>query len=147
MTAVDVAGPKRCRHLNADWPRRDTFKDVLLRRAPLHIFSVSHSNLINAGRPVDPHPPTPKQKLFGSTRFTWMTYFYFKTVNFTEWWQVCRYDYSPVCPDKRDVNNVEPSDLKSWKMSSASEDLKNSIKCYSIQEVTTTSQYNRGLLV
>jgi len=45
-----------------------------------------HFNLINAGRPVDsrPPPPTPKEKLFGTTLFTCMTYFDFKTANFAE---------------------------------------------------------------
>jgi len=50
---------------------------------PMSVFSVSHSKLRNAAGQLT--PPPQKQKPFGSTRFTWMTYFDFKTVNFTEW--------------------------------------------------------------
>jgi len=37
-------------------------KYVLLRRSTHRICSVSHSNLINAGRQVDPPPPPPQTK-------------------------------------------------------------------------------------
>jgi len=49
-----------------------------------------------AGQLTPPH--LPQNKLFGSTRFTWMTYFDLKTAYFAERWHVCRYAFLNESP-------------------------------------------------
>jgi len=43
-------------------------KDVILRRSPHRMFSVSHSNLINAGRPIYPPPQNKNSSDLHSSR-------------------------------------------------------------------------------